>query len=193
MNPGIESRGRSNFFLPVYFHFFFPVSCFSCNKLLYYRRKHFSPTLCVWLIKTRYHTTLFDGEMSFAMLPFQLRIATSRPRSWLWFVPVRGCCQIDLLIRDPPACSCWFGLPPSWSCWWRGEIFAKPLWQNLLRSGERLASLRLFLDTLIVQPIICCRNLCATNKLLYVLLIIVVVVFDLLYALILEFNSFNVA
>ena len=40
--------------------------------------------------------------MSFAVLPFQLRIATLRPRLWLWFVPVRGCCQIDSLIRDPP-------------------------------------------------------------------------------------------
>ena len=29
-------------------------------------------------------------------------VVCSRPRSWLWFVPVRESCQIDSLIRDPP-------------------------------------------------------------------------------------------
>ena len=58
-----------------------------------------------------YHTT-FDGEMNFAVLPFQLRYCNPRPRSWLWFVPVRGCCPYK---------------GPSLIKWM--------LWRNVLNSG----------------------------------------------------------
>ena len=82
-SPGIESRSRQVGFFTIIFHFFFPISCFLCNKILIIlkgNRKHFFPYFMHVINKnSRYHTT-FDGEMNFAVLPFQLRycnLATS--------------------------------------------------------------------------------------------------------------------
>ena len=105
--PGSSPEGGEilNFFLLLYFHFFSPIPCFSCNKLLILWKETFFPYFMQVIDKNSLPHDIIWWWNELCRVAISIaycNLATSIVLEVCTCPTVRGCCQIDSLIRDPP-------------------------------------------------------------------------------------------